>query len=58
MDTRNNNMSDLTGYTVSHVGARLWLPHAVAKAVEAERAIANEAATIAKVENARRSHID
>ncbi len=50
MDTRNNNMSDLTGYTVSHVGARLWLPHAVAKAVEAERAIANEAATIAKVE--------
>ena len=50
MDTRNNNMSDLTGYTVTHIGARLWLPHAVAKAVEAERAIANETATVAKTE--------
>ena len=48
MDTRNNNMSDLTGYTVSHLGARLWLPHAVAKAVEAERAIADVVATPAK----------
>ena len=46
MDTRNNNMSDLAGYTVSHIGTRLWLPHAVAKAVEAERAIANETATL------------
>ena len=50
MDTRNNNMSDLTGYTVSHIGARLLLPHAVAKAVEAERFIANEGATVAKTE--------
>jgi ATP-dependent Lon protease len=50
MDTPNNNMSDLTGYIVSHLGARLWLPHAVAKAVEAERANANEAATAAKVD--------
>ena len=41
MDTRNNNMSDLIGYTVTHIGARLWLPHAVAIAVEAERANAN-----------------
>ena len=49
MDTRNNNMSDLTGYIVSHLGARLWLPHAIAKAVEAERANANEVATAAKV---------
>ena len=48
MDTRNNNMSDLTGYTVSHIGARLWLPHAVAKAVEAERALADVVATPAK----------
>ena len=47
MDTRNNNMSDLTGYTVTHTGARLWLPHAVAKAVEAEQAITNVAATVA-----------
>ena len=46
MDTRNNNMSDLTGYTVTHIGARLWLPHAVAKAVEAERAIANDAVSL------------
>ena len=50
MDTRNNNMSDLTGYTVMHIGARLWLPHAVAIAVEAERANANDAATAAKVD--------
>ena len=50
MDTRNNNMSDLTGYTVTHVGTRLWLPHAIAKAVEAERVIANEAAKVAKIE--------
>ena len=50
MDTRNNNMSDLTGYIVSHLGARLWLPHAIAKAVEAERANANEAAIAAKVD--------
>jgi ATP-dependent Lon protease len=50
MDTRNNNMSDLTGYTASHTGARLWLPHAVAKAVEAERANANEAATAVKAD--------
>ena len=48
MDTRNNNMSDLTGYTVSPLGARLWLPHAVAKAVEAERAIADVVASPAK----------
>ena len=46
MDTRNNNMSDLTGYTVTHLGARLLLPHAVAKAVEAERAIANDAVSL------------
>jgi ATP-dependent Lon protease len=46
MDTRNNNMSDLTGYIVSHLGARLWLPHAVAKAVEAERAIVNDAVSL------------
>ena len=46
MDTRNNNMSDLTGYIVSHLGARLWLPHAVAKAVEAERANANDAVSL------------
>ncbi len=50
MDTLNNNMSDLSGYTVTHIGTRLWLPHAVAKAVEAERAIANEAATVTKIE--------
>ena len=43
-------MSDLTGYTVTHIGARLWLPHAIAKAVEAERAIANETATVVKTE--------
>ena len=43
-------MSDLSGYTVTHIGTRLWLPHAVAKAVEAERAIANEAATVTKIE--------
>lgn len=48
MDTRNNNMSDLAGYTVTHIGARLWLPHAVAKAVEAERALADVVATPAK----------
>ncbi len=50
MDTRNNNMSDLASYIVSHLGARLWLPHAVAKAVEAERANANEAATAVKAD--------
>ena len=50
MDTRNNNMSDPTGYTVTHIGTRLLLPHAVAKAVEAERAIANEATTVVKTE--------
>ena len=46
MDTRNNNMPALTGFTIAHSGTRLWLPHAVAKAVEAERAIANETATL------------
>jgi ATP-dependent Lon protease len=46
MDTRNNNMSDLAGYTASHTGAHLLLPHAVAKAVEAEQAIANDAVSL------------
>ena len=51
MDTRNNNMSDLIGYTVSHLGARLWLPYAIAKAVEAERTMADVVATATKIDS-------
>lgn len=50
MDTRNNNMPGLSGYTVTHSGTRLWLPLAIAKAVEIERAIVDEAAIVAKAE--------
>ena len=50
MDTRNNNMPGLSGYTVTHSGTRLWLPLAIAKALEIEKAIADEAATTAKAE--------
>ena len=56
MDTRNNNMSDLTGYTVTHLGARLWLPYAIAKAVEAERTMADVVATATKIDS-RVAHI-
>lgn len=50
MDTRNNNTPILSGYTVTHSGTRLWLPFAIAKAFDTERAIADEAATVAKTE--------
>ena len=56
MDTRNNNMSDLTGYTVTHLGARLWLPYAIAKALEAERTMADVVTTATKIDS-RVAHI-
>ena len=57
MDTRNNNMSDLTGYTVTHIGTRLWLPHAIAKALEAERAITNVVTTVAEAQSVAQTSI-
>lgn len=58
MDTRNHNMPALTGYTATHIGIRLWLPHAIAKAVEAEHAIADVVvATAAETQNVARTSI-